>query len=187
MFHRTPWASGFGIAIQSTSTKSLETALSDAVQYVEMVRRSIQYVETLQDLIGVAATISAQPRFHNLRKVVPTVELSGATNAQWLFYGRRVGLPEEELLILLGALSSATEQSFETLYGFDGNTVRKLGGRGVHGKAESKYTVVEVWLSGSVEATDEPALQAAISELLAYSDLLLDAAESSVRGSYVSG
>jgi hypothetical protein len=119
---------------------------------------------------------------HDLIKFASVASI--ATNAQWLFYGRQVGLQEQELLVLLAALSPVTGQSVETLYGFDGNTVRKLGGRGFHAKAASNRANVEVWLSGHLEADEESTLRTALEELLAGADLVLDSCEPSVRGSF---
>lgn len=149
------------------------------------LERRIQSIETLHDLIDFASYISdtGPVWLGPLRRTRLAPEIK-ATNAQWLLYGRQVGLPEQELLMLLAALSSATVQSLETLYSFDGNTVRKLGGRGLQGKASADHTVVEIWLSGTVAPGDELTLQTAICELMARSDLLLDTAEPSVRGSY---
>jgi hypothetical protein len=183
LLQQTQWASAIDTDTREDSTAESTTISSRRLYFNQLLDRRIQSIETIDDLIQLFSLLSAAtPIFVDVGKSIPPGQSVMPTNAQWLFYGRKVGLLEEELLRLLGALSSATVQSVETLYGFDGNTVRKLGGRGLNRKSAVNHTVVEIWLSG--EVTDEPALQTAISELLAYSDLLLDAAEPSVRGSY---
>jgi hypothetical protein len=179
VFHRMQWFSALTIERIREIVDFRERLPSP----VETLVLCIQRIESLEDLIHLASSVSSKEQpFLDLNDARTTNQFVIPTNAQWLLYGREIGLPEQELMMLLGAVSIATVQSVETLYGFDGNTVRKLGGRGLNGKAAVNYTAVEIWLSG--EVTDEPALQTAISELLAYSDLLLDAAEPSVRGSY---